>query len=45
MTRKGTPSVWAGAEVKKGQILVSGRMDLTDDAGEVTGYRYTQAQG
>ena len=44
VTRKGTPSVRAGEEVKKGQVLVSGRMDLTDDAGEVTGYRYTQAQ-
>ncbi|HJA43832.1 MAG TPA: sporulation protein YqfD [Candidatus Dorea stercoravium] len=44
VTRKGTPLVREGARVKKGDILVSGRVDLKNDAGEVTGYRYCQAQ-
>ena len=44
VTRKGTPLVHEGDQVKKGGILVSGRVDLKDDAGEVTGYRYCQAQ-
>ena len=44
VTRQGTPLVHEGDQVKKGDLLVNGRLDLKNDAGEVTGYRYCQAQ-
>ena len=44
VTRQGTPLVHEGDQVKKGDLLVNGRLDLKNDAGEVTGYRYCKAQ-
>ena len=35
ITRSGTPAVSVGMEVKKGDLLVSGVVDLINDAGEV----------
>lgn len=43
VTRTGIPQVHIGDSVKKGQILVLGRIDVTDDNGEVTGYRYQRS--
>lgn len=43
ITRNGVPQVLAGAEVKKGDLLVSGRIEIVDDAGTVVNYRYTRS--
>ena len=43
VTRQGTPLVRAGDEIKKGQELVSGIVDITDDSQEVIRYAYVQA--
>lgn len=43
VTRNGTPLVASGAEVKKGDILVSGRLDILGDDGAVTEYLYHNA--
>lgn len=43
VTRAGVPQVHAGDRVEKGDILVLGRVDVTDDSGEVTGYQYQKA--
>ncbi len=40
VTRAGVPQVHVGDEVKAGDLLVSGRIDVLDDSGEVTGYQY-----
>ena len=40
VTRTGTPLVTAGTEVKKGDTLVSGRIEILNDDGEVTEYLY-----
>lgn len=40
ITRSGVPMVHVGDEVKKGDILVSGRVEVLNDAAEVTGYQY-----
>ena len=40
ITRKGIPLVQEGSEVKKGEILVSGTVEVKNDADEVTGYQY-----
>lgn len=40
VTRSGTPLVTAGTEVKKGDILVSGRLEIMNDDGEVAQYLY-----
>lgn len=43
ITRNGTPLVTAGSEVKQGDVLVSGRLDIINDDGEVGGYLYHSA--
>lgn len=43
VTRAGTPVVSVGAEVKKGDLLVSGIVELINDSGEVYGYQYVAA--
>lgn len=43
ITRSGTPLVAAGTEVKQGDILVSGRMEILDDNGEVVEYLYSSS--
>lgn len=40
ITRSGTPFVTAGTEVKQGDILVSGRIEIMNDNGEVADYLY-----
>lgn len=40
ITRSGTPLVVAGSEVKSGDILVSGRIEILDDNGETADYLY-----
>lgn len=43
VTRSGVPQVHAGDEVKAGDVLVLGRVEVLNDSGEVTGYEYCQA--
>lgn len=43
VTRAGTPQVKAGDQVVKGQLLVSGVVELKNDGGETAGYRYVTA--
>ena len=43
LVRSGKALVQAGDEVEKGQLLVTGRLDIMSDYGEVTGYQYTAA--
>lgn len=43
ITRAGVPKVHVGDTVSKGDILVSGRMEVVNDAGEVTGYQYQKS--
>lgn len=43
ITRKGTPLVQIGDEVKKGDILVSGRIEVQDDSAQIINYQYCQA--
>ncbi len=40
VTRKGVPLVQEGSEVKKGDVLVSGIVEVKNDSDEVTGYQY-----
>lgn len=40
VTRSGNPLVSAGTEVKKGDVLVSGRLNIMNDDGEVAEYLY-----
>lgn len=43
ITRNGTPLVTEGMEVVQGDILVSGRLEIIGDNGEVTQYLYQSA--
>lgn len=40
ITRQGAPQIASGASVKKGDVLVLGRLDILGDGGEVTNYQY-----
>ena len=40
LTRKGTPQVEKGMQVKKGDLLVEGKNPVMNDAGEVANYQY-----
>lgn len=43
ITRKGTPLVKAKSEVKTGDVLVSGRLDIYNDSHEISDYVYVTA--
>lgn len=43
ITRSGAPQVLEGAEIAVGDPLVLGRLEITDDAGEVIDYQYCAA--
>lgn len=43
ITRSGTPHVGQGDQIKKGDMLVRGCVEIKDDAGEVSAYRYCAA--
>ena len=43
ITREGTPLVFPGDLVKKGEILVSGKVEIKNDAGEIIDYEYVSA--
>lgn len=43
VTRSGVPQVHAGDTVKAGDLLVSGRIEVLDDSGEVVGYQYQRS--
>jgi len=43
VTRKGIPQVHEGDEVKKGDMLVAGNVPVLNDAGEIVGYQYHEA--
>ena len=43
VTRSGVPMVHAGDEVKAGDLLVSGRVEIKNDSQEVVGYQYVNA--
>lgn len=43
ITRSGTPCTAAGTEIKKGDVLVSGRLEINNDDGEVAQYLYNSA--
>lgn len=44
IVRKGVPMVAAGGQIKKGDVLVSGRVEVKNDAAEVIGYQYQEAE-
>lgn len=43
VTRQGTPLVQPGDEIKKGQELISGIVNITDDSQEIVRYEYVRA--
>ena len=43
ITREGTPAVHVGDQVHKGDLLVSGQVELLNDAKEVVGYQICKA--
>lgn len=43
ITRNGTPKVTVGDEVEAGDVLVSGTIEVLNDAKEVAGYRYVKS--
>ncbi len=44
IVRQGIPCVTEGQQVKKGDVLVTGAVPVTDDSGETTGYQFHQAE-
>lgn len=44
-TRQGTPQVEKGMTVSKGAVLISGRLDIIDDSGEIAKQHYVAADG
>ncbi|MDY4202338.1 MAG: sporulation protein YqfD [Schaedlerella sp.] len=44
ITRSGVPQVHVGDSVKKGDLLVSARVEVLNDSGEVINYRYRKAE-
>ena len=44
-TRRGTPQVEKGMAVSKGAVLISGRLDLLDDNGEIAEQHYVASDG
>ena len=45
VTRQGTPLKKQGDVCAAGEVLISGRLDIKNDSGEIIGYEYTQADG
>lgn len=45
VTRQGTPLKRQGDTCAAGEVLVSGRLDIKNDSGEIIRYEYTQADG
>lgn len=45
ITRSGVPQVQEGDTIKKGDLLISGQMELLDDSQNLTGYRYLASDG
>lgn len=45
VTRQGTPMKKQGDSCIAGEVLISGRLDIKNDNGEIIGYEYTQADG
>lgn len=44
-TRRGTPQVEKGMPVSKGAVLISGRLDIIDDSGEIAEQHYVASDG
>ena len=45
VTREGTPRVHAGAKVKKGDVLISGKVEVVGDGDVVQDIRFVRAKG
>ena len=45
VTRQGPPLKKQGDVCAAGEVLISGRLDIKNDSGEIIGYEYTQADG
>ncbi|MGO5051425.1 sporulation protein YqfD [Lachnospiraceae bacterium LCP25S3_G4] len=43
ITRKGVPQVHKGDTIEQGTVLVSGRLEIKNDSGEVIGYQYVDS--
>ena len=45
VTREGTPQVHAGAKVKKGDVLISGKVEVIGDSDVIQNIRFVRAKG
>lgn len=45
VTREGTPQVHAGAKVKKGDVLISGKVEVIGDGDVIQNIRFVRAKG
>jgi len=43
LVRSGVAQIQVGDEVEEGSLLISGRIEIKNDSGEVSGYQYTAA--